>query len=221
MSYDTSSRYRILEYDRSGRPKTDPEDAEQGVDWPTGDPPKPRDSVILKAVKAVVLVVAVVVLCFVFFSAGEWISDHLITHSPFGARNAGTPSTLPTDVQAARTQAASASSASQAAPAPTQKAPEVSQPPQPPVAVALKQEPPSASNAMHGTIVLQVAALTRQDGASAMATKLQQKQYPAFVRLPTTDNFYRVQVGPYPDLQSANAVKRSLEHDGYAVIIKR
>lgn len=220
MSYETISHYRMLEYDRPGNQKTDPQAPAPafGGDWPTGEPGEPRPSLIGRAFKVVVFLVAVGALCALFFKAGEWISDHLITRSSaaLGVRAASTPPAPPDSAQAA-TQVASTSSA---APAPTEKAPEASQPSQPPVAVAPKQEPSRASSTMHGTIVLQVAALTRQSDASIMAGKLQQKQYPAFVRLPTTDNFYRVQVGPYPDLQSANAVKRSLEHDGYEVIIK-
>ena len=50
-----------------------------------------------------------------------------------------------------------------------------------------------------GSIVLQIAALTHESDALAMADALQQKKFPSFVVTPTTDNFYRVQVGPYPN----------------------
>jgi cell division septation protein DedD len=71
------------------------------------------------------------------------------------------------------------------------------------------------------SIVLQVSALTRQSDALAMADAIQQKGFPSFVVTPTTDNFYRVQVGPYADEKSADASKRSLEQAGFKSIIKR
>ena len=71
------------------------------------------------------------------------------------------------------------------------------------------------------SIVLQVSALTRQSDALAMADAIQQKRFPSFVVTPTTDNFYRVQVGPYSDEKSAEAAKRALEQAGFKSIIKR
>jgi cell division septation protein DedD len=72
-----------------------------------------------------------------------------------------------------------------------------------------------------GAIVLQVSALTRQGDALAMADAIQQKKFPSFVVTPTTDNFYRVQVGPYADEKSAEAAKHALEQAGFKSIIKR
>jgi len=72
-----------------------------------------------------------------------------------------------------------------------------------------------------GAVVLQVAAVTHQGDAMAMADVLQQKHFPSFVVTPTTDNFYRVQVGPYPDVASAEAAKQALDHAGFIAIIKR
>lgn len=72
-----------------------------------------------------------------------------------------------------------------------------------------------------GAILLQVAALSRGGDALALAEALQQKAYPAFVLTPTSDNLYRVQVGPYADAQSAELAKRSLERDGFKAITKR
>ena len=72
-----------------------------------------------------------------------------------------------------------------------------------------------------GATVLQVAALGRQADALALAQALQQKKFPAFVLNPSTDNYYRVQVGPYADTQSANAARHKLEAAGFNAIIKR
>ena len=72
-----------------------------------------------------------------------------------------------------------------------------------------------------GAIVLQVAALTRDGDALALAEALQQKGYPAFVLGPAGDNLYRVQVGPFADTGSADRSRRSLERDGFKAITKR
>ncbi len=70
-------------------------------------------------------------------------------------------------------------------------------------------------------ILLQVAALRRQSDALEMAEAIQQKRFPCFVATPSSDNYYRVQVGPYQDIASAESAKRSLEQLGFKPIIKR
>ena len=72
-----------------------------------------------------------------------------------------------------------------------------------------------------GSVVLQIAALTRESDALAMADALQQKHFPSFVVTPSTDNFYRVQVGPYQDEKAAESAKAALDHAGFIAIIKR
>lgn len=72
-----------------------------------------------------------------------------------------------------------------------------------------------------GSIVLQVAALRHQGDALAMAEMLQQKRFPSFVVTPVSDNFYRVQVGPYRNERSAEAARSALERAGFKAIIKR
>ena len=79
-------------------------------------------------------------------------------------------------------------------------------------------QPPSMGN---GAIVLQLAALTRESDALALADALQQKKFPSFVVTPTGDRFYRVQVGPYSDVKSAEAAKAALDREGFKAIIKR
>lgn len=72
-----------------------------------------------------------------------------------------------------------------------------------------------------GAIVLQIAALTKDQDALAMAAALQEHGFPAFVLTPSADNFFRVQVGPYADAKSADQAKRSLESAGFKAIVKR
>jgi len=74
---------------------------------------------------------------------------------------------------------------------------------------------------LQGSIVLQVAAVTRSSDALAMADALQQKKFPSFVVAPATDNLYRVQVGPYTNDRSAEAAKTALDREGFKAIIKR
>ena len=65
------------------------------------------------------------------------------------------------------------------------------------------------------TILLQVAAVSRQDDALSIASSLQKKRFPAAVLAPQKDKFYRVQVGPYKDQKSAEAAKKALEGAGF------
>lgn len=81
-----------------------------------------------------------------------------------------------------------------------------------------KMKPPAIPR---GSIVLQVAALSKEADALALATVLQQKQFSAFVLQPMGDNLYRVQVGPYADSASADAGKRALLREGFKAILKK
>jgi DedD protein len=71
------------------------------------------------------------------------------------------------------------------------------------------------------SILLQVAAVKLQRDALEMADAIQQKRFPSFVASSPADNFYHVQVGPYPDMVSAENAKRALEQLGFKPIIKR
>jgi cell division septation protein DedD len=73
----------------------------------------------------------------------------------------------------------------------------------------------------NGAIMLQVAAVQREGDAMALAQALQQKKFPAYVITPGTDKFYRVQVGPYADTQSAANARHDLEANGFKSIVKR
>jgi len=66
-----------------------------------------------------------------------------------------------------------------------------------------------------GAVVLQVAALQKQEDALAIANSLQKKHYAAYVQIPQKDKYYRVQVGPFKDRKSADAAKKGLEGEGF------
>lgn len=94
-----------------------------------------------------------------------------------------------------------------------------------PTAVLPQQAPaPAAKNGKNslnaplipsGAIVLQVAALVKQDDALAIAGNLQTKHFAAYVQTPLKDKFYRVQVGPFKDKKAAEAAKKGLENEGF------
>jgi DedD protein len=122
-------------------------------------------------------------------------TDHLVASSP---SKSTAPSNQPAKPNAVAPQAASKPPVADAKPAQHSQAPV---PPKP-------------------GILLQVAALRRQGDALEMAEAIQQKRLPAFVVTPGPDNYYRVQVGPYPDMAAAEAAKRALEQFGFKPIIK-
>jgi DedD protein len=69
---------------------------------------------------------------------------------------------------------------------------------------------------------VQVAAVSRQEDAESLVEALKKKQYPAFTaNNPTADKFYHVQVGPYPELKDAEAMRARLIGDGYNPIVKK
>ncbi len=78
-------------------------------------------------------------------------------------------------------------------------------------------QPPAMNK---NSIVLQVAAVKLQRDALEMADAIQQKKFPSFVATSPADNFYHVQVGPYPDMAAAENAKRALEQLGFKPIIK-
>jgi len=73
-----------------------------------------------------------------------------------------------------------------------------------------------------GSYYVQVAAVSRQEDAESLVEALKKKQYPAFsANNAAVDKFYRVQVGPYPDQKSAEAMRARLISDGYNPIVKK
>jgi cell division septation protein DedD len=89
--------------------------------------------------------------------------------------------------------------------------------------------PTSASNAPDPATTLpstayfvQVAAVSKQDDADALVDALKKKSYPAFVATnAATDKLFRIQVGPFPDIQEAEAMRTRLIGDGYNPIVKK
>jgi cell division septation protein DedD len=94
-----------------------------------------------------------------------------------------------------------------------------------PPAVAEKPSPHVASSPVTGpgTIVVQIAALTREDDAVSLAGALRKKNYNVFVvnNPAMNDKFYHVQVGPFATVADAQEMKAKLVAEGYNPIIKK
>jgi cell division septation protein DedD len=73
---------------------------------------------------------------------------------------------------------------------------------------------------MSAGYTLQVSAVRRESEAMDLARRLQRKKFPAFVLSPQGNKYYRVQVGPFADLKSAQAAKKGLENAGFRAIVK-
>jgi DedD protein len=74
-----------------------------------------------------------------------------------------------------------------------------------------------------GTIVVQIAAITREDDAVALAGALRKKDYNVIVvkNPAVNDKFYHVQVGPFTNMKEADAMKTKLIAEGYNPIVKK
>lgn len=85
---------------------------------------------------------------------------------------------------------------------------------------AVKSAPVATSS---GTYLVQIAAVTREEDAAALAGALRKKSFAAaVVNSPNgKDKFFHVVVGPYATMQDAEAMKLKLQGEGYNPIIKR
>jgi hypothetical protein len=82
---------------------------------------------------------------------------------------------------------------------------------------ATPQTPAAAS----GTIFVQVAAYTREADALNLVYMLRGQDFIASVSPPTSDAYYRVQLGPYTTMEAAQIGKRELEKAGFEAFIRR
>lgn len=89
-----------------------------------------------------------------------------------------------------------------------------------PAHLRIQDKPPVLAGGTGG-VSLQVAALSNQSDALALAGFLKQKGYPAFAWGPAPDRLYHVQVGPYPNTKAAEAAKTKLEAEGFKSIVKK
>jgi len=74
-----------------------------------------------------------------------------------------------------------------------------------------------------GTYLVQIAAVSHEEDAAALAGALRKKNFAASVvnNPGGKDKFFHVVLGPYASLQDAQAMKAKLESEGYNPIVKR
>jgi DedD protein len=81
--------------------------------------------------------------------------------------------------------------------------------------------PASTAPAGNSELVIQVGAMSEEANATKLATMLSTQHFPAFVSKHTTDRFYRVLVGPFPNTASLRETEANLQKSGYQTIEKR
>ena len=70
--------------------------------------------------------------------------------------------------------------------------------------------------------VVQVAAVSKQEDAQALADALRKKSYAVLIATnPPNDKLYHVQVGPFADIAAAEDMRVRLVNDGYNPILKK
>ena len=184
--------------------------------------PSEDTEITLGTGRLVTLFFGLVIVCAVFFGLGYSL----------GKKSEGFAATSTTAFAASpaakQTAAATRPSAEAAAAESAFRADHPDQPAQPtngadaqvtPVSATTTPDPPSPAT---GSYTVQVAAVSHQEDADALAAALRKKQYNAAV-VPGTgaDKFFHVQVGPFADLKDAEGMKSRLVGDGYNPIVKK
>jgi cell division septation protein DedD len=80
---------------------------------------------------------------------------------------------------------------------------------------------PTALVANQSSYFVQVAAVSKQEDASALVDALKKKQYAAFAANAPGDKLFHVQVGPFADIKEAEGARGQLVKDGYNPILKK
>lgn len=173
--------------------------------------------------KMLLLFFGLVALCAVFFAMGFSLGRNSVLKAPLADLSPAPSSPADVRTPAARTTPAIAAEAAAApekqdvnqsanASASTADTPN-------PVASATATTP-AATIAGNGYYV-QVAAVSKQEDADALVDALKRKQYPAFTASAASDKLFHVQVGPYPEIKDAEAMRAKLVSDGYNPILKK
>jgi DedD protein len=175
--------------------------------------------------KLLVFFFALVVVCALFFGLGFSLGRNATSPSANQAslsEGAERPKAGPATSQKPSSDMSFYKSVEQKSPDAQLATPEAATPnPNPKAAEAKAPADPMTPPALSGYLV-QVAAVTKPEDAEALVNALKKKQYPAFaVNNTPSDKLYRVQVGPYPDIKDAEAIRSRLVSDGYNPILKK
>ena len=95
----------------------------------------------------------------------------------------------------------------------------------PPAAPIVRTVPPNAlmpgaSVPGTGSVMVQVAAVSHQEDADLLVGALRSRGYAVSARPAASDGFIHVQIGPFSDKKTAEAMKQRLLSDGYNAILK-
>jgi DedD protein len=88
------------------------------------------------------------------------------------------------------------------------------------VMAPLTQAPGDATIVPGQPIMVQIAAVSRQEDAEVLAGALRKRGFNPSVRPGNGDKFFHVQVGPFTDKTQAETIKQHLLADGYNAIMK-
>jgi hypothetical protein len=88
------------------------------------------------------------------------------------------------------------------------------------VMAPLAQAPGDAPILPGHPIMVQIAAVSRQEDAEVLAGALRKRGFNPSVRPGNGDKFFHVQVGPFTDKSQAETIKQHLLADGYNAIMK-
>jgi DedD protein len=88
------------------------------------------------------------------------------------------------------------------------------------VMAPLTQAPGDATILPGQPIMVQIAAVSRQEDAEVLAGALRKRGFNPTVRPGSGDKFFHVQVGPFTDKTQAETIKQHLLADGYNAIMK-
>jgi DedD protein len=88
------------------------------------------------------------------------------------------------------------------------------------VMAPLTQAPGDATIVPGQPIMVQIAAVSRQEDAEVLAGALRKRGFNPTVRPGSGDKFFHVQVGPFTDKTQAETIKQHLLADGYNAIMK-
>jgi cell division septation protein DedD len=88
------------------------------------------------------------------------------------------------------------------------------------ISAPLAQAPGDAPIIPGHPIMVQIAAVSRQEDAEVLAGALRKRGFNPSVRPGNGDKFFHVQVGPFTDKNQAETIKQHLLADGYNAIMK-
>ena len=176
----------------------------------------------LTARQMVMILLAVVAVCAVFFAAGFVVGYNERTAKDAPTTERVEPSqVIPPTVNTPLEKQESASGGATAAGAPHSPKPVAEEDVREPVKPAARPQPPpekaTAAAPLESRFAVQVAASGVREDAENIAKTLKSHGFPAFVVPPEKagDKFYRVQVGPYPTREAAEKIKPRLEQEGF------